>query len=31
VPAAFPFVCPSSATSPDGYLALEGDIAVHGG
>jgi hypothetical protein len=31
VPAAFPFVCPSSMTSPDGYLPLEGDVAVHGG
>ncbi len=28
VPPAFPYVCPSETTSPDGCLALEGDIAV---
>jgi hypothetical protein len=31
VPAAFRFMCPSSATSPDGYLPLEGDVAERGG
>jgi hypothetical protein len=31
VPAAFPQVCPSWVTSPDGYMPLEGDVVVRGG